>query len=159
MHFHHLFQEAHEFFTTHVLSLWLFALVFVVAGGLWLSDSRQAMFPLRSATGSLDSVKNLWRGSTLSDGISAILFLVFLMAYIFIIFHKEDFAYYDDDMLTEFSVQGKSFSPPVWSALGRFYPLADQEFNVLKFITRSPVGYHALVAGQLVLLLVMLLLP
>jgi hypothetical protein len=113
------------------------------------------MFP-HSGRESLNRVRKLWRDSNLIDGISAVLFLVFLAAYVFIIFHKEDFAYYDDDMLTDFSLQGKNFSPPVWSAVGRFYPLAGQEFNVLKFITRSPVGYHALVAGQLVLLLLML---
>lgn len=156
MHFHHLFHLGHEFFTTHILSLWLFALVFVVAGGLWLSDSREPMFPTRPGLGIRNSVKKLWRDGNFIDGMSAILFLVFLAVYIVIIFHKEDFAYYDDDMLTDFSVQGKSFSPPVWSALGRFYPLADQEFNVLKIITRSPIGYHTLVAGQLVLLLAML---
>ena len=46
--------------------------------------------------------------------------------------------------------------PPVWSALGRFYPLADQEFNLLKFVTRSPAGYHALVALQLLVLVAVL---
>ena len=59
-------------------------------------------------------------------------------------------------MLTDFSVQGMNFLPPVWSAVGRFYPLADQEFNLLKFVTRSPAGYHALVALQLLVLLAVL---
>ena len=36
-----------------------------------------------------------------------------------LIFYKVDFAYYDDQMLTDFSVQGKNSLPPVPS-VGRY---------------------------------------
>ena len=155
MPFHQALHRVVELFTTHVLLLWLFSLLIVVALGLFLSDRRQPMFPSRLGEGRSDSLTK-FRGLNLTDGISVIVFLIFLAFYILLIFYKEDFAYYDDDMLTDFSVQGRNFLPPVWSALGRFYPLADQEFNLLKFVTRSPAGYHALVALQLLVLVAVL---
>jgi hypothetical protein len=155
MLFHHVLHRIVELFTAHVLLLWLFSLIIVVALGLFLSDHRHPMFPSRSCEGRWNSLTKL-KGLNFTDGISLIVFLIFLAFYIRLIFYKEDFAYYDDDILTDFSIQGRNFLPPVWSALGRFYPLGDQEFNLLKFITRSPAGYHALVTLQLLALVVVL---
>jgi hypothetical protein len=152
---HHLLHRVVELFTTHVLMLWLFSLFIVVALGVFLSNGRQPTFPSRVSAGRSDSPTQ-FQGFHLPDGISIVVFLVFLAFYIRLIFYREDFAYYDDDMLTDFSVQGRNFLPPVWSAPGRFYPLADQEFNLLKFVTRSPAGYHALVALQLLVLVAVL---
>ena len=155
MPFHQLLHRVVEVLATHVLLFWLMFLIIVVALGLFLSGRRQPMFPSHV-------VEDRWVGLTkfpgfnLTDGMSVIAFLVFLTFYVRLIFYREDFAYYDDDILTDFSVQGRNFLPPVWSAVGRFYPLADQEFNLLKFVTRSPAGYHALVALQLLVLLVVL---
>jgi len=154
MSLHHVLHRVVELFTTHVLMLWLFSLFIVVAFGVFLSNGRQLVFPSREDCA--DSPIKL-HGFHLPDGISLTVFLIFLACYIRLIFFKEDFAYYDDDILTDFSVQGRNFSPPVWSALGRFYPLGDQEFNLLKVITRSPAGYHALVALQLLVLVAVLL--
>ncbi len=152
---HHVSHRVVELFAAHVLLLWLFSLLIVVALGLFLSNHRHPMFPSRSCEGRWNSLTKL-KGPNFTDGISIIVFLIFLAFYIRLIFYKEDFAYYDDEILTDFSVQGRNFLPPVWSALGRFYPLADQEFNLLKFITRSPAGYHALVALQLLVLVAVL---
>jgi hypothetical protein len=152
---HQLLHRVVELFIGHALLLWLLSLLIVVALGLFLSDHRQPMFPNCHGEGWWDSLTR-FRGRNLIDGISVIAFLMFLAFYIRVIFYKEDFAYYDDDILTDFSVQGKNFLPPVWSALGRFYPLADQEFNLLKFVTRSPAGDHALVALQLLVLVALL---
>ena len=150
-----LLHRVVEPFTTHVLLLWLISLLIVVALGLFLSDRRQPMFPSRLGEDRWDRVTK-FRGLNLTDGISVFVLLFFLAFYMRLIFYREDFAYYDDDMLTDFSVQGRNFLPPVWSALGRFYPLADQEFNLLKFVTRSPAGYHAFVALQLLVLVAVL---
>ena len=152
---HQLLHRVVELFTAHVLLLWLLSLLIVVALGLFLSDHRQPMFPNRLGEGWWDSLTR-FRGLNLTDAISVIALLMFLAFYIRVIFYKEDFAYYDDDILTDFSVQGKNFLPPVWSAFGRFNPLANQEFNLLKFVTRSPAGYHALVALQLLALVALL---
>lgn len=155
MPFHQVLHRVVELLATHVLLLWLVSLIIVVALGLFLSNRRQPMFPSHSVEGRWDSLTK-FRGLNFTDGMSVIVFLVFLTFYLRLIFYREDFAYYDDDILTDFSVQGRNFLPPVWSAVGRFYPLADQEFNLLKFTTRSPAGYHALVALQLVVLVAVL---
>src|SRR5215467_10959794 len=128
----------------------------VYISGLSLSMRRGRVVATPSGGDSVGQNTKLLGRVGFGDGIAAAGLLAFLAAYIVLIFYKEDFAYYDDDMLTDFSVQGRNFLPPVWSALGRFYPLADQEFNLLKFITRSPAGYHALVALQLVVLVAVL---
>jgi hypothetical protein len=156
MPFHQLLHRAVELFTTQVLLLWLFSLAFIVAAGLLLSNHRLPMFPSRPDGDRRYSLTKLSRGLNPTDVTSVIVFLIFLAFYIILIFYKEDFAYYDDDILTDFSVRGMNFLPPVWSAVGRFYPLADQEFNLLKFITRSPAGYHALEALQLIVLVAVL---
>jgi len=153
---HQLLHHANELFTSHVLLLWLFFLGFVITSGLWLSKRSHPMPASLPAGDSTGQHTKLLARVSIPDVIAAAMFLTFLAAYLILIFYKEDFAYYDDEMLTDFSVQGRNFLPPVWSALGRFYPLADQEFNLLKFITRSPAGYHALVALQLLALVAVL---
>jgi len=156
MPFHQLLHHANELFASHVLLLWLLSLGFVIASGLWLSRRSDRMVASPCGGDNVGQNTELPGRVGFGDGIAAAGLLAFLAAYILLIFYKEDFAYYDDDILTDFSVQGRNFLPPVWSALGRFYPLADQEFNLLRFITRSPAGYHALVALQLVVLVAVL---
>jgi hypothetical protein len=147
-----LFRHAYSSFVSHFLLIWLLLLLFIVAFGLRLSGWQSSLGPRSASNDNPYGAANHPWHFDLKDGISVGLLLVFLGAYIFQIFYKETFAYYDDDMLTEFSVQGKNFPAPVWPDTGRFYPLADQEFNLLKFFTRSPAGYHFLVVVQLVVL-------
>jgi hypothetical protein len=147
-----LFRHAYSLFISHFLLIWLLFLLLIVAFGLRLSGWHGSLWPRYAPNRNVDGGANRPWQFDLKDGISVALLLVFLAAYIFQIFYKETFAYYDDDMLTEFSVQGRNFPAPVWPDTGRFYPLADQEFNLLRFFTRSPAGYHSLVVVQLVLL-------
>src|SRR5215467_7209919 len=100
MPLHHLLHRVVELFTTHVLTLWLFSLLIVVAFGVFLSNGRQLVFPSREDCS--DSPIKL-HGFHLPDGIALTVFLIFLAFYIRLIFFKEDFAYYDDDILTDFS--------------------------------------------------------
>jgi hypothetical protein len=53
-------------------------------------------------------------------------FVLFTALYVVIIFYKEDFSYYDEDQLTDFSLQGRML--PTW-IMGRFVPIWLQEFN------------------------------
>jgi hypothetical protein len=154
---HHLFHLASSILTSHFLLVWLFSLVFVVAGGLLLSTIRGqiACSPLQQHV-SANATKVQPQFSTV-DGFSLVLFCLFAMFYMSVILYKEDFCYYDDDLLTEFSVQGKNFAPPILNG-DRFFPMSGQEFNLLRFVTRSPFGYHSLVVMQLVILIVLIFL-
>ncbi|HEY1799810.1 MAG TPA: hypothetical protein VGG46_02655 [Terriglobales bacterium] len=153
---HLLVHHTRDLITAHFLVLWLCLLGAIALSGLWLSGYAEQAFSVPSQSNSSGRRNNLLASFQAFDGIAAILFLLFAAFYIFLIFYKEDFAYYDDDMMTDYSVGGKNLLPPLWPGTGRFYPLADQEFNLLKRFTRSPAGYHFLVAAQLVVLLVVL---
>ena len=154
---HHLFHLASSILTSHFLLVWLFFLVVVVAGGLLLSTVRDPIAFSSLRQHASDNAARVQLQFSAGDGISLILFCLFAMFYMSVILYKEDFCYYDDDLLTEFSVQGKNFGPPIWNG-DRFFPLSDQEFNLLRFVTRSPFGYHSLVVVQLAILIVLIFL-
>lgn len=84
------------------------------------------------------------------------LFGIFLLLYIAIILYKEDFAFFDNEMLTDYSATGRALPPPIWPLEGRFFPLGLQEFNALRFLTRSPIGYQLFAVAQLLVVLLAL---
>ncbi|HWF92109.1 MAG TPA: hypothetical protein VN684_07480 [Terriglobales bacterium] len=155
---HLLIHHTRDLITGHFLLVWLCLLAVIALCGLWLSGYAEEVFSVPSTPDYSGRRNQLFASFQGFDAIAAILFLLFAAFYIFLIFYKEDFAYYDDDMMTDYSVAGKNLLPPLWPGSGRFYPLADQEFNLLKRFTRSPMGYHLLVAAQLVVFLVVLFL-
>lgn len=156
--FYHSGWYAHHTVTSHFLLLWLLVLAFVVVCGFLLGHYTCKVPPALSHENASEGKPHLSRRLSFSDSVVAIAFLLFLGVYVSLMFYKETFAYYDDDQLLDFSLQGKSFSPPIWPASGRFFPLGLQEFNVLRFVTRSAAGYHSFVAVQLVALIVVLFL-
>lgn len=83
-------------------------------------------------------------------------FVLFTALFIAIIFYKEDFNYYDDDQLTDFSFQGRMFPPWIMPDMGRFVPIWLQEFNILALITKSPAGFHSFAVTQLLVLVLVL---
>jgi hypothetical protein len=64
----------------------------------------------------------------------------------------EDFAYYDNSMFTTRTLVGLDLPPPIWPEAGRFFPLGHQEYNLLRHVTSSVVGYHSFRIVELVLL-------
>jgi hypothetical protein len=97
----------------------------------------------------IGSPRPSWRRRKL-DIICIGLFALFLGLYIYVQLSGEDFAFYDDDQITQFSLRGRNFGPPIWPQLGRVYPLQFQDLNVLKHLTRSPALFRAFGALQLV---------
>jgi hypothetical protein len=83
--------------------------------------------------------------------------LLFTTCYIITAFYKEDFSHYDNDILLDYSLRGKNYPLPIWHGIGRFLPLQYQEFNLLRFVTTSSAGYHALAVAQLIIVLIALL--
>ena len=93
-----------------------------------------------------------------ASGWAALVMLaIFLAAYSWMVLVWEDFAYHDNSMFTQYSLQGKNIAPPIWPAMGRFFPLGYQEFNLIRYFASSAVGYHAFPLLQIILLTVMLL--
>jgi len=146
----------HSIFISHFLLLWALLAVFIAVCAFFLGGHGDPLFPALTPQGASLRRPSLSRRLSLIDGIAAILLLLFVGLYVFQIFYKEDFNYYDDEVLTDFSIQGRDFPPPIWPGVGRFFPLAEQEFNLFRFVTRSPAGYHSFVAVELIVLLVVL---
>jgi hypothetical protein len=140
-------------FWPHFILFWLCFLVPVALCAHWLGAVGEPRSPALRTT--MPGRRLAFRLG-LSDGISIALFLFFLAFYIFLILYKDDFAYYDNQQLLDFSLQGHFFPAPIWPNVGRFFPLGLQEFNLLMFITKSPVGYHSFAIAQLIVLLVVL---
>jgi len=77
------------------------------------------------------------------------LVIVILAGYATVAIKWEHFADYDESTFTLFTVRGHNFEPPIWPASGRFFPLGQQEFNVIRHFTSSAAGYHAAPIAEL----------
>jgi hypothetical protein len=150
---HQFVRYLYEMLMSHFLIVWLFLLFLIIGAGVFLGMHSDPPSATVSEPGNSGGGLRPPGRMNLLDGASAVVLFVFVAFYVSTIFYKEDFAYYDDDMLTNFSVQGQNFPLPIWPSLGRFYPLADQEFNLLKYFTRSPTGFHSFVVVELLILL------
>jgi hypothetical protein len=134
---------------SHFLLIWFLSLVIAVLYGTWISRRYAPLAPLQPNV----HAKAQWWYMSVTDGINVALFLLFVALYIIVILYKEDFAYYDDDMMTDFPLRGLPALVPIWPETGRFFPLAYRGFNVIKHLTNSPAGYHSSVTLELVALL------
>jgi hypothetical protein len=75
---------------------------------------------------------------------------IFLTTYIAMILVWEDFSYYDNSYFTQFTLKGHNSPLTIWPAIGRFFPLYDQEFNLItRHFTHSIIGYYLLPIAQL----------
>ena len=80
---------------------------------------------------------------------TAALLGLFLACYIAMTLVWEDFAYYDDSLLTLGTLKGHNYTPEISPESGRFLPLAFQEFNFVRHLTDTITGYHILPIVQL----------
>ncbi len=78
--------------------------------------------------------------------------ILILAGYVTLVLKWEDFADYDDSFFTLVTLRGHNFVPPIWPAESRFFPLGQQEFNVVRHFTSSILGYHAVPLAELVIL-------
>lgn len=84
------------------------------------------------------------------------LFVLFCGLYAAMMLVWEDFARYDSSQLTLYSLKGHAFQPPIWREMGRFFPLAFQEFNVIGRVFHTAAGFMLLPVVQFLLLCTML---
>ncbi len=85
--------------------------------------------------------------------IFAVIFLALLLAcYISGSLVREDFTYYDNSHFTNGTLVGKDIPLQIIPRNGRFFPLGHQEYNLVRHVTSSVIGYHTLRIVQLVLL-------
>jgi hypothetical protein len=93
-----------------------------------------------------------WRRAGASRAVAALTLLaVFLVAYIVMALLWEDFAYYDDAMLTLSTLKGHNLSLLIDPRMGRFFPLGLQEFNLIRHFTDTITGYYVLPIVELLI--------
>ena len=101
----------------------------------------------------LESVPSQRHNWSHRAAILAVAFLIlFLACYIAGSLVWEDFTYYDNSQFTNGTLLGHNTEIQIQTDAGRFWPLGHQEFNLLRHVTHSVTGYHALRIVQLLLL-------
>lgn len=114
------------------------------------------LFPyLSRVEPAVPQTRRAWR--PIASLAAAILVGSILAGYLAIALKWEAFADYDDAWYTLYSLRGRNFGPPIWPDSGRFFPLGDQEFNLIRHLTTSAVGYHAVSIAQLLIVSCILL--
>ena len=69
----------------------------------------------------------------------------------------ENFADGDGHLFTHDTLQGHNMGLSLWPAQGRLFPLGHQEFNLIRHVTHSAAGYHAMPMVQIVIICCILL--
>jgi hypothetical protein len=76
---------------------------------------------------------------------------LFLAGYIAMILAWENFTYVDNSFFTLYTLRGHDIAPEILPAIGRFFPLGLQEFNLIRHFTDTITGYHAVRIAQLLI--------
>jgi hypothetical protein len=134
----------------HILRLWFFSLVAIVTAA-WLLRAYRVPVDAISKTVGGAPLKRCRKTFHTLDYASTALLVVVVCFYVFLIYYKEDFSCFDCDQLIDFPLAGHRY-PPLSQNSGRFWPLGFQEFNLLRYVTRTPAGFQSVAALQLVVL-------
>lgn len=129
--------------------IWIAITALGVVIVLWVIP-KQSDFPRKSS----QPQDKTWSRSAI---IAAAFLGMFLALYIAGDLEGAEFTYYDNSLFTLGTLAGHNIPVFIWPSEGRFFPLCDQEYNLLRHVTNSAGGYHALRVVQLVLLSLMLL--
>ena len=121
----------------------------------WVAGRRSVPIPEQSREPAVPQTRRAWR--PIASLAAAVLVGSILAGYLAIALKWEAFADYDDAWYTLYSLRSRNFGPPIWPDSGRFFPLGDQEFNLIRHLTTSAVGYHAVSIAQLLIVSCILL--
>jgi len=135
----------------HFLRFWLVSLAAIVVIG-WLSRRVGTAASAATRTNNDERGANFPPASGWFDGAMGIFLGLSIACFLFFLFYKADFACFDCDQLMDYSVAGRRFPTPIWPTNGRFFPLGMQEFNLLRYVTRTAAGYQSFAAAQLLIL-------
>lgn len=139
---------------THRISwfwpIWITLTVAVALGTAWVvgqgpSEARTVITP---------SQRRVWSPST---AVALAVLALLLAGYMADTLKWENFTNDDDGTYTVNTLRGIDYPPAIWVTNGRFRPLYDQEFNVIRHFTSSVVGYHVLPLTELLIFACLLL--
>ncbi len=149
----YLQRDSHRYF----LSVWIISLIIViVVAVIFYSNNSTSLKQGTSIFNQSNNIsQNFNKNYFLYLGI--ICFLIFVGAYIYLIFNKAEFAYYDNDQFTFFSLLGKFYKMPISPGQGRFWPLGLQEYNIISIFSKTPLAYHSFSIFQLLVTILLCL--
>lgn len=148
LHFlHHLFHPLKVLWTERIelfWPIWMATTAMAAVLVIWVVPEKQSV-----PRDSIPPPRRSWsRGAVLS-----VTFLALLLAcYIAGSLVWEDFTYYDNSYFTNGTLIGTNIPVQALPSDGRFFPLGHQEYNLIRYVTRSVIGYHTLRIVQLLLL-------
>jgi len=148
LHFLHLFPHALKALWRERIALfwpiWMAITAIGVMLVIWVVPQKKSIPP-----DSIPSRRQKWSRAA----ILAVTFLsMFLACYIAASLVWEDFTYSDNSHFTNGTLAGHDIPVQISPEAGRFIPFALQEFNLIRHVTSSVIGYHALHIVQLLLL-------
>jgi|ERR1700733_3658662 len=145
--FHHLFHPLRVLWDgriTFFWPIWLSITSLAVILAVWIVSAKSNKAPLEQSESSRQQDRP-------RESIGWVVALgLLLVCYVGGILAWEDFTYYDNSHFTSETLVGRDISLQVSPIAGRFWPLGHQEFNLLRHITNSISGYHALRILQLI---------
>jgi hypothetical protein len=144
---HHLLHPVRVFWNERIIlfwPIWMAITAISVMLVMWVVPEHTSI-PLER----IESRRQDWSRSAV---ISMAFLILFLGCYIAASLMWEDFTYYDNSYFTNDTLEGHNIPISISPESGRFLPLALQEFNLVRHVTSSVTGYHALPIVQLLLL-------
>jgi hypothetical protein len=132
--------------------IWLTETAAVALGTAWIVDGAPMQEP--AARAESRTAKHAWTPGTF---VGVALLALLWIGYVAGTLKWEVFTNYDDAYYTLNIIKGSSFPPPIWRDSGRFFPLSNQEFNLVRHFTHSVAGYHGLPLIELAIFIGVLL--
>jgi hypothetical protein len=134
---------------------WLALSAVAVIGATWFV--RRSSVPRSERRADTNIVLPRRPGGTPASIVALGVLVTFLVAYIAMTLVWEDFASGDNSEFTLVTLRGHDNLPRIWPGRGRFFPLADQEFNLIRHFTDSAIGYQVLPIVELLVFVFILL--
>jgi hypothetical protein len=154
-----LLRDMHHALVQDFWPCWLALSALVVMGATWfVSRSSAPRSERRADTNIVLARRPVGKPASI---VALGVLVVFLVAYIAMTLVWEDFAYDDNSLFTLTTLRGHDIPPqisgPELGYGGRFIPLEEQEFNLIRHFTDSAIGYQVLPIAELLVFVFILL--
>src|ERR1700683_1525828 len=124
----------------HFLRVYVFMTGAAAIGVAWVVGPAAPSMVKNDRNTAITARRHSLSGSAI---VAVTLVSVILVGYAVIALKWEAFADYDDSFFTLFALRGRNIAPSIQVSNARFFPLAQQEFNLIRHFTSSAAGYHA----------------